>query len=129
MLTYNKDIFNLDTINNDDNIKVFIVASITDTIKNSGYYELLKIIKNRKSTRDRTIFINRLITEEEDYVLKCKKGFLLFEPENNNWSSNFLNGLVKPYTEEYQILEKNSFYYRKSIDIFVENCTIFPVLD
>lgn len=82
---------------------VFYIASESDTIKNQALSNLWKALD---STKSRSISLVRKTTEEENVVLHFKRNNIEYEPKGINWSYKFYNGQVKPFTKEYDALEK-----------------------
>ena len=81
----------------------FYIASESDTIKNQALSNLWKALD---STKSRSISLVRKTTEEENVVLQYKRNNKEYEPKAINWSTKFYNGEVKPFTKEYDALEK-----------------------
>lgn len=110
----NNDIFEL--YNNAENRtnRFFYIASECDTLKNNAAYELEKLFKNDRRVNYRI----RKTTEEENCVLKHKKSRKKYIPKNIKWSTKFLNGRLKPFTEEYKKIELNAFGIRKAKETY-----------
>ena len=112
-LENNNDIFGIFP---DNSVQPIIyLASQTDTIKNIALTQLWEKLKYSKN---RTLFSVRRITEEENIVLSYKKKNKEFLPEKVKWSSNFYNGKVKPFTKDYQEIEKTNQLVRKAKETF-----------
>ena len=118
----NNDIFMLDSLKHNYS-RIFMAASPTDTIKNPAFYDLLNMIKFKNFGRRQVLYISRLTTEEENYVINCKLKKIEFEPERHVWKGKYLDGKCEPYTKEYQLLEKQCYFVRKAINIFDPECT------
>lgn len=110
----NNDIFELYSNLENRTNKFFYIASECDTVKNTAAYELEKIFKNER----RVNYMIRKTTEEENCVLKYKRSRKKYIPENIKWSTKFLNGKLKPFTEEYKKTESNTFGIRKAKKTF-----------
>jgi hypothetical protein len=112
-LVNNNDIFGIFP---DNSVQTIIyLASQTDTVKSVALTELWKKLDKIKS---RTFFSVRRTTEEENIVLSYKKKNKEFFPEKVKWSFNFYNGKVKPFTKDYQEIEKKNQLIRKAKETF-----------
>jgi hypothetical protein len=101
-LKNNNDIFGV--FPNDKKIwTAFYVASESDTIKNKA---LFKLCKELDKTKSRSFYIVRKTTEEENKVLVYKRNNREFEPKSIDWSKKFYNGNTKPFSKEYDEVEK-----------------------
>jgi len=103
-LKNNNDIFGIFP-NKENVINPFYIASETDTIKNVAISNLNKALSKEKS---QTIYLLRKTTEEENVVLNFKRNQKNFEPEKINWSTNFYDGQVSPFTKEYAEMERRT---------------------
>jgi hypothetical protein len=112
-LENNNDIFGIFPENSVQ--PIIYLASQTDTVKSVALTQLWKKLENNKS---RTFFSVRRTTEEENIVLSYKKKNKEFLPEKVKWSSNFYNGKVKPFTKDYQEIEKTNQLIRKAKETF-----------
>jgi hypothetical protein len=81
----------------------FYVASESDTIKNRA---LSNLVKELDKTKSHSFCIVRKTTEEENKVLIYKRNKQAFEPKSVNWSNKFYNGNTKPFSKEYDEIEK-----------------------
>lgn len=113
-LKNNNDIFGIFP-NKEDVRNVFYIASETDTIKNAALLDLYESLNKEKSHSSWRL---RLTTEEENIILKFKRSGEEYDPELINWSSNFYNGRVRPFTKEYKDLEKEFNIYVNAKESF-----------
>lgn len=119
----NNEIFKFDTLQHNYR-RIFIAASTTDIIKNPAFYELVELIKAKNVMQRKVVLFNtRLTTDEENYVIKCKHQKIEFKPELQTWKGKYLDGKCKPYTKEFDLLEKRCCYVRKAINTFEPECT------
>jgi hypothetical protein len=121
-LSDNDEIFRFDT-NYKEYRRIFYIVSDFDTIKNPAYYKLIEHLKTSKFNRYRIFYIIRKSTEEERNVLSCKRISKFYYPAKFNWSSNFIDGKTKPFTNRYDSLESYCSYLIKSKDIFDSELT------
>lgn len=124
----NNDILELDTAEYSHNRLIYI-ASNKDTIKNKAYYELLDLIKSKsylRKHRNIVCFMIRKTTEEENKVIYYKRKNILYNPEEIKWSANFINGNCRPFTKEYDSIEKRMFYIIKAFKTLDKDCTYLP---
>lgn len=122
-LKNNNDIFGIFP-NQENLINPFYIVSETDTIKNKAILDLNKALSKEKS---RTFYLLRKTTEEENVVLKFKKSQQNFEPENLNWSTEFYNGQVKPFTKKYEEFEIESKCVVKARETFKKKLRIIYI--
>lgn len=109
----NDDIFLLDTIHRNSSL-YFFIASTKDTIKNKAFYELIDLIhKNSKGSVCRIFYIVRKTTEEEDKVIYYKRKGIDYRPSELSWSTHFLTGEFRPFTSEYDSIEKTCRFQRE----------------
>ena len=119
----NNDIFGLK--GKKDHTRFFYIASDKDTIRNKALFELSQFLKNEI----RVNYLIRKTTEEENFVLQYKRNKQEFIPEEIHWSSKFINGSCKPFTNEYISLEGKISNFRKAKETFRKNSTIiYPSL-
>jgi hypothetical protein len=123
----NNEIFKFDTLQYNFR-RVFLAASTTDTIKNSAFYKLVELIKTKIAGHQKVLFITRLTTEEENYVINCKRKKIEFKPEQQNWKGKYLDGKCEPYTKEYKLFEKRCSSVRKAVNTFDPECTKLPMI-
>jgi hypothetical protein len=119
----NDDIFRLNKNPTFSVRNIIIMASNTDTIKNTAFYDLLSYITFNKSEKKRShnLCIIRKTTEEENMVLFYKKRWLDFNPEKIKWSDKFINGQYAPCTRQYDSLEKKLIFTIKANETYPEN--------
>lgn len=115
----NNDIFELYSNTEYRTNKFFYIVSDCDTVKNRAVYELEKSFKNEH----RINYLIRKSTEEENIVLEYKRKGQKYIPENIKWSTNFLNGNLKPFTEEYKKTELKIQSIRVSKETYKKNGT------
>lgn len=113
-LKENNDIFELVKITDQSKRRLIYLVSDCDTIKNPAFYEFGKLIEKE----ERLAYIVRKTTEEENQVLTFKRNQHKYVPKQINWSTNFINGKVKPFTEEYEILEEKLTILKKAKPTF-----------
>lgn len=124
----NRDIFRLDTNENITSC-VFYIASPNDTIKNSAFNELTRFLSKTNGKEDRIHFLIRRTTEEENAVLQYKRKNQEYNPLSVNWSSNFIDGKVRPFTDQYFKTEAQLFDCVKAKETFRKNSIIlYPSL-
>ena len=109
----NNEIFEL-TEKQEGRMTFFYIASVEDTIKNPAFYDLEKMVSNER----KTYHMVRKTTEEENFVLDRKREKKPFYPENYKWSTNFITGKYRPFTEEYKLEESHTQKTRKAIEVF-----------
>ncbi|OYQ46926.1 hypothetical protein [Flavobacterium aurantiibacter] len=108
---------NLDVLDNANEYRAkhYYFASETDTIKNQALYDFFEYIKH--VPRAPSYFV-RMTTEEEKMVLKFKKQHRFYAPKLIPWSSNFLDGNCKPYTDRYKKVESQIRVFRRAKTTF-----------
>lgn len=104
-LQSNSDIFQVDTNKVSSNIVIFI-ASEKDTIINEAFYNLVKFVTTKDIRLNGIPYFVRHTTEEENKVIYYKRKNKEFNPEKINWTTKFINGKFKPFTKEYDCVEK-----------------------
>jgi hypothetical protein len=115
----NNDIFQLYSNTENRTNRFFYIVSDCDTVKNKAVYEFVKSFKNEP----RINYLIRKSTEEENIVLKFKRNGQKYIPENINWSTKFLNGKLKPFTEEYKNTESRIHSTREAKETYKKNGT------
>ncbi|MEI6853421.1 MAG: hypothetical protein WCL06_11280, partial [Bacteroidota bacterium] len=121
----NDDILELDTTKRKYDRFIYI-GSNKDTIKNNGYYDLISLISPKSKIpryRKQVFFITRRTTEEENNVIYYKRRNIPYTPEKIKWSTNFITGNCRPFTKEYDSIEKRMFYIIKAGNTFAYHCT------
>jgi hypothetical protein len=58
----------------------------------------------------------RKTTEEENVVMYYKRRNIEYHPEKIKWSTNFIEGKYKPFTNEYQSVESTMKHKDKAIN-------------
>ena len=115
----NNDIFNIDTLDDDNCAEIFTVASIADTIKNVAFYDLERLLSKNGIMRHHLYAgLIRRTTEEENVVIYHKKNNIPYDPMKINWSQDFIDGEHAPFTKGYDSLEQKMVYKNKAINIF-----------
>ena len=126
----NHDIFELDSTKNDSTVRFITVASNQDIIRNEVFYYLKHLVSmyllgpgpnpetfpiksNTKAFH--SICVVRKTTEEENIVIHYKKMKLKYNPETIKWSKNFINGGCRPFSKDYDSLEKKIENKQKAI--------------
>jgi len=122
----NNDIFQLDT--NSQAIHIFYVASNRDTIINKAFYDFDKLITKQERPENRIHYIVRRTTEEEDYVIYCKRHKKVYQPEKLEWKTDFINRDIKPFTGQYYKIENRCYVIKKAKETFKKNSLeIIPI--
>jgi hypothetical protein len=116
----NNEYFRLDT-NKSAVRRLYFIASPTDTIRNSAFYELMDLIKDTKTSTHSITCVVRKTTEEENKVLACKRKQETYYPENMQWSELFLDGKTKPFTSKYDSIENKLNFVIRSFDTYIIN--------
>lgn len=112
----NQDVFEFDTINH-GNTSFFTIASNKDTIQNAAFYDLKNLITIKKRyKRSHVCGLVRKTTEEENVVMYYKRRNIEYHPEKIKWSTNFIEGKYKPFTNEYQSVESTMKHKDKAIN-------------
>ena len=102
----NNDILKLFEVNIKSNRFIRLAAN-RDTILNPAFYELQRLLNKPVAKGGyRTFYLTRLTTEEENNVIYCKKRNIEYCEKDFHWSDKFMNGRCKPFTKEYDSLEK-----------------------
>ncbi|WP_125723317.1 hypothetical protein [Flavobacterium ustbae] len=87
ILLSNKNIYQFIKLNYKDDFRnVTYIASKSDTINSKAFFDLKKSIISFTKYRD--IYIVRRTTQEEDTVLKYKKGSEYYNSEDIKWDKN-----------------------------------------
>lgn len=100
---------------NEHRVKHYYFASETDTIKNRALYDFFEYIRHVPRAPH---YVVRRTTEEEKMVLKFKKQHRFYAPKLISWSSNFIDGNCKPFTDRYKKVESHIRIIRKAKTTF-----------
>lgn len=104
----NNDIFHFDSTTS--LIRAVYFASNKDTLLNPAFYDFIKLTNaNKKSSN--VFYDVRRTTEEENYVMYCKRNNIKYEPSNYKWSANSLAASYKPFTKQFDSVQRNLFDY------------------
>jgi hypothetical protein len=120
----NNDIFQCDT-NDRETVSIFCIASNCDTIKNEAFYDLIRYINKKNNFYSKNRYWIRKTTEEEDSVIYRKRNKFKYIPERIKWSSNFIKGNCKPFTNEYNMIERRVVVKSKAKESIKKNS--FPI--
>ena len=122
----NNDIFQLDT--NSQSIHIFYVASNRDTIINKAFYDFDKLITKHERLENYIHYVVRRTTEEEDFVIYFKRHKKVYQPEKLEWKTDFINQNLKPFTDQYNIIEHRCYVIKRAKETFKKNSLkILPI--
>jgi hypothetical protein len=119
-LRLNNDIFKLDTTNV-KSAYIFYIASNKDTIQNEAFYQFVKHVTKSVNRENNIHYLVRKTTEEENVVIKNKRNKREYYPERINWTANFINGNSKPFTRDYDLLERKTAFLRRAKETYQVN--------
>jgi len=126
-LKLNNDIFKLDT-NSAKSSYIVMIASNEDTIRNEAFYELINHITRLKPRENYIHYLVRKTTEEENVVINFKRNNRDYFPERIKWTSHFINGKSRPFTKDYDLIERKTAFLRTPKETYkVNSLKITPI--